>query len=68
MLGQGQLRAVKNSRRTLVVWQSVIDYFDSLPSAKFRAASAPASPGHTGSREGDLTASIALRQPRGQRQ
>jgi hypothetical protein len=44
LLSRGQLRAVKNGRRTLVVWQSVIDYLDSLPTATFRASKAKASP------------------------
>ena len=67
MLGQGQLRAVKNCRRTLVLWQSVIDYFDSLPIAQFQATNAPASLDHIGLREGDATSPVASRRHRGQR-
>jgi hypothetical protein len=67
MLARGQLLAVKNRRRTLVVWQSVIDYFDSLPNAKFQDTNAPASSDRMGSREGSATSPVVPRRHRGQR-
>ena len=36
LLAQGRLRAVKANRRTLILWDSVREYLDSLPSATFR--------------------------------
>ena len=36
LLATGRLRAVKANRRTLVLWDSVLAYLDSLPSATFR--------------------------------
>lgn len=36
LLAAGQLRAVKANSRTLILWDSVLEYLDSLPAATFR--------------------------------
>ena len=37
LLAAGKLRAVKSGSRTLVLWQSVLEYVASLPAAEFTA-------------------------------
>jgi excisionase family DNA binding protein len=40
LLSAGKLRAVKSGRTTLIVWTSVVEHLNGLPSATFRAPKA----------------------------
>lgn len=39
LLAQGKPRAIKANSRTLIVWDSVLDYLSDLPAATFRSPS-----------------------------
>ena len=60
LLTAGDLRAVKDGARTLIIWESVLAYIASLPPAHFRPRRPPIDP-----RQGELAFENALNSQEG---